>query len=564
MSFGYSSGANDYCCMDPHQMPNYVFHPSNQPLLRPVLPSSTTLHSSSSLSNDHSSHKTSMAPQPLADAMPKQMYNNVLFSGANKNPHLNQFVPSNKDVSSCLASLGHERVAQHAQGVSFSKDKAPSKQFNSLVSDILCTDLQYHVSSDQQQQQQEQQLLQNHHNVALPVPFSTPPPPKRKRNRKNKEPHQRKIKPAGTHLPREEIKRRRCRGDAYTTRTGKLVNKKVFQMVDCNCRRKCSIKVPKEVRKKIFDEFHGMADWNSQTQFIVSSVVVTDVKRKSKKLPDGESKASYTSRRATSRVFYLTSEKIQVCKPVFMSTLGITGKRVDYALRFKAIPLTAIATPDRRGRKEPKNKTSIATEARIKAHINSFSSATPGDNRSSSCSNTLTTAHSSMHQSAAPSLSSSAAASTSSSGSVKPSITKPKSSKSSTTQLHLPADLTITKMYQMYQDQCEADGVPAASMWVYTKILHAESKFRSAPHRSQQSSQASSTSCKCCDRSYAILMSGEAPEKIIQQLLEEHHQRILSSSTLSNNCPVSSASSLSSNSSSSKLSTKTKKKQMHL
>ena len=398
---------------------------------------------------------------------------------------------------------------------------------------MVHSDLQYHGSSEQEIEQAQQNVL---------------PPPSlslaatKKRHRKRKDPHQRKIKPAGTHIPREEIKRRRCRGDEYFTRTGKLVGKKVFQMIDCKCRRNCTAKVPEEVRRKIFEEYHAMADWNSQTQFIVASVVVTDVKRKRLRKIPGEDNSDHVSRRATSRLFYLTSKKIQVCKPVFMSTLGITGKRVDYALRIKAIPMTAIATPDRRGKKEPKNKTSVEVEERIKAHINTFPSLS-GNGQSSS--NTSATTSSSAQSasiiwpaSAVPIHSSfSSSSSKASSNTPKSTFSKHKvCSKSSTTQIHLPPDLTITKMYQLYQEQCERDNVPAASMWVYTKILHAESKFHSVQHRQpHHSPQTSAAGCKCCDRSYAILTSGETPEKIVQLLLEEHQTRLSHSFSSSSN-----------------------------
>ena len=422
---------------------------------------------------------------------------------------------------------------------------------------FFLSDLQYASSSEPHHQQSQQ-------NLPVPVPSSSPPPvPVKKRNRKRKDPHQRKIKPAGTHIPREEIKRRRCRGDEYFTRTGKLIRKKVFQMIDCKCRRNCTAKVPKEVRKKIFEEYHAMADWNSQTQFIVASVVVTDVKRKRLRKAPGDETPDHVSRRASSRVFYLTNKKIQVCKTVFMSTLGITGKRVDYALRVKAIPMTAIATPDRRGKKQPKNKTPVEAEERIKAHINSFgSTALSGEGHSSSHrhpSSLSTSTPASFPQPMAWSTSTMAAqpphstpslpppTKPSNSGSKASTLTKHKGSgngKSSATQLHLPSDLTITKMYQMYQDQCEQDNVPAASMWVYTKILHSDSKFRSMQQRQSHSSwqstassssstaaAAATASCQCCDMSYAILTSGEPPEKIVELLLEEHRRRLSHSSS---------------------------------
>ncbi|GFR61421.1 WS0399_0 protein [Elysia marginata] len=572
-SLGYSGEISDFYCVNPHaSRASFVLHSSNPSMLRPVFPQPIPVHSS------HSSLEISQPSQLqcAGEGISKPMFDTGFDS---KTHHLSvtALQSSNKTVAPCLAAsghvttTGHMTTTHHMPRASQVKDKLTPRQIDSLVSDIFNSDLQYHDSSDLQHQQAVEK-------VAVPAPCETHPTG-RKRIRKKKEPQQRKIKPAGTHIPREEIKKRRCRGDEYITRTGKLVGKKVFQMIDCKCRRNCTTKVPREVRKRIFEEYHAMADWNSQTQFIVASVVVTDVKRKRLRKVPGEENSDHVSRRATSRVFYLTSKKIQVCKPVFMSTLGITGKRVDYALRVKAIPMTAIATPDRRGKKQPKNKTSAEVEDRIKAHINSFpcarlprdgdvcSSQNASSHLAPSATSGLSSTHSAGMASSSPSVTS-GLSSTHSAGmaSSSPSVTsqsqqppvlsssncskcttfptkqKANTKASSSTQLHLPPDLTITKMYQLYQDQCHAENVPAASMWVYTKILHAESKFRTPQarhfHHNHQNHQGSNfmtpASCKCCDRSYAILTSGETPEKIVELLLEEHQSRLgLSSSSSS-------------------------------
>ncbi|RUS87753.1 hypothetical protein EGW08_004499 [Elysia chlorotica] len=539
-SFGYSGDMNDYCCVDPHSRASFMLHPANQSLLRPTFSPPVAAHSS------HSSYKPppNVQPHPVAGGISKP-------TGIFENMYSNDA----KSQSQPYSNIGHMPSAQHVPRTALAKDKLTPRQIDSLVSDIFSSDLQYHGSSEHELQQAQRNML--------------PPPPSlslstaKKRNRKRKDPHQRKIRPAGTHIPREEIKRRRCKGEEYFTRTGKLVRKKVFQMIDCKCRRNCTTKVPEEVRRKIFEEYHAMADWNSQTQFIVASVVVTDVKRKRLRTPGEEDNGGHVSRRATSRLFYLTSKKIQVCKTVFMSTLGITGKRVDYALRIKAIPMTAIATPDRRGKKEPKNKTSVEAEVRIKAHINTFPSIS-GDGQSSS--NTSSAAASSLTQSssmmwpssAGPPHSSFPSSKPPSANTVKSTLSKHKGGNKSTAaaQLHLPPDLTITKMYQLYQEQCEIDNVPAASMWVYTKILHAESKFRCVQQRqSHNSAQSSAAGCRCCDRSYAILTSGQHPETIVQQLLDLHRTRLSHSSSSSSTALSSNPSLLTPKTSSSKAKT---------
>lgn len=287
----------------------------------------------------------------------------------------------------------------------------------------------------------------------------------------------RKRKPPGSACSRAELKRRRNAGEEYVTRTGKIVQKKEYVPIDCRCRLECTVKVSHDVRKLIFDQFHALADWNNQTQFIVSSVTVLDVKERKKKVC--QELCGSISRRCASRIFYLTSQKIRVCKPVFLSTLGITNKRLDYALRHKAVPLTALATPDLRGKKGPTNKTPLDVEERIKAHINSYQ---------------------------------------------KLSSHFPQPGKAS--QNHT-SDVTISKMYSQYQEQCLAHGFAPASMWVYAKIYHSEFKGHMNVSKREMP-------CKKCERTKAILWSGDKPEKVIQMLLKEYQETTVEDSSIHN------------------------------
>ncbi|CAL1538739.1 unnamed protein product [Lymnaea stagnalis] len=284
---------------------------------------------------------------------------------------------------------------------------------------------------------------------------------------KKKSKKERKRRPAGTTLSRAELKRRRNAGEEYVTRKGKLVGRKEYEPIDCKCRLNCTKNVTHDMRKLIFDQFHALADWNNQTQFIVSSVTVLDIKERKRRLK--QELSSPKTKRSSSRLFHLTNKKIRVCKPVFLSALGITNKRLDYALRYKALPLTALATPDFRGKKGPLNKTPLEVEDRIRAHIKSFP---------------------------------------------KSSNSQGKPGKGGQT---LPPDLTISKMYSLYQEQCQAEGIQAASMWVYAKIFHSESKVHLAVPKREP--------CKTCERTKIILHSGNEPEKIIQMLLKEYQER---------------------------------------
>ncbi|KAK6959911.1 hypothetical protein BgiMline_035085 [Biomphalaria glabrata] len=283
---------------------------------------------------------------------------------------------------------------------------------------------------------------------------------------KKKSKKERKRRQIGTSLSRAEIKRRRNAGEEYVTRKGKVVGRKEYEPIDCKCRLNCTLNVTHDMRKLIFDHFHALADWNNQTQFIVSSVTILDIKERKRRLKQEIS--SSKAKRSSSRLYHLTNKKIRVCKPVFLSALGITNKRLDYALRYKALPITAIATTDFRGKKGPLNKTPADVEERIRAHIKSFP-------KSSS---------------------------------------QGKQGKGAQT---LPPDLTISKMYSLYQEQCQAEGLQAASMWVYAKIFNSESKIHLAAPKKEP--------CKTCERIKIIVHSGNEPDKIIQMLLKEFQER---------------------------------------
>ena len=58
---------------------------------------------------------------------------------------------------------------------------------------------------------------------------------------------------------------------------------------------------------------------------------------------------------------------------MILSTLGISGQRMDYAMRHKKEgPTIFMATPDKRGNKTPKNKTPDEVIDNMKAHIRMF------------------------------------------------------------------------------------------------------------------------------------------------------------------------------------------------
>ena len=103
------------------------------------------------------------------------------------------------------------------------------------------------------------------------------------------------------------------------------------------------------MRKEVYLNFHKL-DWQAQPTFISSSILLSEVK---KRLKDSTERIKY------SRKYML--DNVQVCKTVFSSSIGVSFSRIDYILKNKA--KTGTASPDRRGKHSPANKTPIKVKA---------------------------------------------------------------------------------------------------------------------------------------------------------------------------------------------------------
>lgn len=148
-------------------------------------------------------------------------------------------------------------------------------------------------------------------------------------------------------------------GASYVNSAGRLIAGKQFnENFNCNCPLHCSNKLDNEDRRRIFEEYWQLGDWDKQTAFLHESIEVTNIKRKQKK-PD--------SRRKHTRVFRLCG--VKVCKMMFINTLGITSARVNRAVDHKIPGVEAEPKKDQRGQHAPHNKTDPAVIHHIRRHI---------------------------------------------------------------------------------------------------------------------------------------------------------------------------------------------------
>lgn len=142
-------------------------------------------------------------------------------------------------------------------------------------------------------------------------------------------------------------RKRRCQGNMdYVSSRGKKVYRKEFIGYECThtCSKKCSEKISVIERKKIFDEFWSLQNYDSQTTFVSSLVTETPVKRKYTKNKDKGK--TYT------REYSLNN--VVVYRDMFVQTLWISTKRVNTAL----IKIRNLDIKDKRGIRGGHNKTS--------------------------------------------------------------------------------------------------------------------------------------------------------------------------------------------------------------
>lgn len=145
-------------------------------------------------------------------------------------------------------------------------------------------------------------------------------------------------------------------GNEYFTKKGKFVPKKSFKFHICSCTNDCKT-INFEERQDIFDKYWGMQSWQAQSNFILSATVISNPKRMTTPL----------SRKQKSRSFYFHTKR--VCKTVFLNTLGITNKRLDYCLNKKSS--SKFCSPDKRGKITP-NKTSNSKTKHIREFLDSI------------------------------------------------------------------------------------------------------------------------------------------------------------------------------------------------
>lgn len=170
----------------------------------------------------------------------------------------------------------------------------------------------------------------------------------------------------------------------------------------------------------MFSAFWNLGNYERQKDFVCSRV---EERTTQTYLNEHEEKVPKKRQIYRSYSFEVDGEKIAVCKTFFLATLDIGESYVNHASTHKQGGVFGSA--EKRGKHKPHNNTKELSLNKVRAHIDSF-----------------------------------------------PKVESHYTRKDSSRQ-YLGADLNITKMYELYKEQCTEDEVPV-SLQVYRKMFNEE------------------------------------------------------------------------------------------
>ena len=169
-------------------------------------------------------------------------------------------------------------------------------------------------------------------------------------------------------LWKKSIQRRlRSKGQPYEDYKGRIQPGKSPQPCNCvGCRYRCSKNIPEEVRRIACSEYWVLNDFHRQKDYIMSRIIVCDVKRRRVEFCD-------PGRKQQSVAYYFNNDDKRVrrvCKKFFTKTLSIGHAPIDTAIKQRGDQGTFVGE-DKRG-KQNSNNTHTDVVALGRAHIESF------------------------------------------------------------------------------------------------------------------------------------------------------------------------------------------------
>lgn len=159
-------------------------------------------------------------------------------------------------------------------------------------------------------------------------------------------------------LTRMERKKNRHSNKPFHNYKNIEIQPKAYVDFKCHCKTKCWEKIDSSRRQKIFEMFYRLENYNTQNMFIAANINENEVKRR---MTNSNMKKKF------SRKYLL--DKVEVCRDLYVKTLGVSSKRVNTAL----IKIRSQDCMDKRGLKSGgKNKCNDEIVSQVKCHINSI------------------------------------------------------------------------------------------------------------------------------------------------------------------------------------------------
>uniref|UniRef100_A0A6P7G7I4 Uncharacterized protein LOC114338671 n=1 Tax=Diabrotica virgifera virgifera TaxID=50390 RepID=A0A6P7G7I4_DIAVI len=234
------------------------------------------------------------------------------------------------------------------------------------------------------------------------------------------------------------------------------IESKAPKVSNCEkCRFQCNAHFSEELRKSLCHNFWH-SEYSKQKEFLLGTTESIPPLRRRVRTE------SSRKERTDTKIYYLNNDvqKIRVCKSFFLKTLCISADMIDTAYKGKGEGKMFVGK-DNRGKKTPHNKTVQESIERVKSHIEKF-----------------------------PTMES-------------------HYSRKETKRLYLDPQLSITKMYNLYKQECLNENVKHVSEITYRRIFCTDYNLSFYKPKKDQ--------CQLCTK-YNSLKVG--PEK---QLLENDY-----------------------------------------
>lgn len=207
-------------------------------------------------------------------------------------------------------------------------------------------------------------------------------------------------------------------GKSHISGNGKIIPAKKMG-VPCSdkCRKKCSEKFDEVHRKAVFDAFWKLGNSTRQWDFI---------SKYSEPLKPKYRRALEDSTRSLNKSYYLPlcEEKVNVCRLMFLNTLGVSSFVIHTSTR-KTSPGGSIQN-DKRGKHGKQPRIDVTVRESIKNHINSFPRIESHYRRADSQRN------------------------------------------------YIDGSLNLASMYRLYVEECKKNGMPSAKRHMYETVFNTE------------------------------------------------------------------------------------------